>query len=101
MSGTEWTEPGKGATADDLNQALRNISRPSVIRGGNPEAARNRLRELALANVSVGDEPIQIQLRNGGTRIVATPQNWTYRTNLRLTGEPLTAEDLARIAEAR
>ncbi len=69
MSGTEWTEPGRGATVGDLVDSYC--------------AAR-------------GDWRIDHLIR----RLAAEPPDW-LRSNLRLTGEPLTAEDLERIARAK
>ena len=68
MSGTEWTEPGQGAT----------------------------LRQLFAAPIACAVSRKAILLHQiDGTR------NFCKRTNLRLTGEPLTAEDIQRIAEAK
>ncbi len=75
MNGTEWTEPGRGATTLKLYE--------TVIRYSDLNA-RSHLCELAADHGG---------WRHGG---------WDeHRTNLRLTGAPLTAEDLARIARAK
>jgi hypothetical protein len=63
-SGTEWTEPGQGATVSEIWR---------VIRGAVCFAAHRRIMDMV--------EPVE------------------RRTNLRLTGEPLTAEDLKRIEQ--
>jgi len=70
MSGTEWTEPGQGATRAQLHDAFADFEQH---RTAFPE---NRSR--APFNSLDG-----------------------RRTNLCLTGEPLTAEDVRRIAEAK
>jgi hypothetical protein len=64
MNGTEWVEPGQGATVYELSARFRHTL-PVIVR--------------------------KLVVRHG----------INYRSNLRLTGEPLTVEDVARIAEAR
>jgi hypothetical protein len=66
MNGTEWTEPGQGATLRNLFAA--------------PIACAAYRKAILLHQID-------------GTR------NFCKRTNLRLTGHPLTAQDLDRIAK--
>jgi hypothetical protein len=75
MSGTEWTEPGKGATIYDLIEAVE------------------------LANVGQDTDEKQQTI----DMIEANPKasSGFYVTNLKLTGAPLTAEDLERIGRAK
>jgi hypothetical protein len=70
MNGTEWTEPGQGANGQELWTALR------VLRNG--------------------DGPLREAAR--GVRASWSIYS-TARTNLRLTGHPLTADDLKRIEQ--
>jgi hypothetical protein len=77
MSGTEWTEPGQGATCGQLLNTMHPRNKPIWKPRG--------VRRLALEN------------------LVRIDNRYPYetRTNLRLTGHPLTAEDLQNIAEAK
>lgn len=80
MNGTEWTEPGQGVTLGEIYSKLVRRQREIPV--------SELLYDLCSGVFSdVTNTP--------GTR------NWTDRTNLRLTGAPLTAEDLQRIAEAK
>jgi len=63
-TGTEWTEPGKGATRQELVRAL----------------------------------PVDVDLPASFYQAVTWETAQTANTNLRLTGEPLTSEDIQRIA---
>ena len=74
-SGTEWTAPGEGATVGDLESAWSG-THPDVTAKQFWEALRARCVE-------------------GRPRIYRLDQ----ATNLRLTGAPLTASDLANIAK--
>lgn len=74
MNGTEWTEPGRGATVADIWRRLLHDGQPDNI-----EYAK-RAREL---------------------RLKWTDERAAVRTNLRLTGAPLNEYDLRRIAEAK
>lgn len=76
MSGTEWTEPGKGATTGELTDAIH--------RDINAGFGDDRERAFDRMDVIEGDH------------YAANP-----RTNLRLTGAPLTAEDVERISHAK
>ncbi len=80
MNGTEWTEPGQGATAKDLYEAI------CLAFGGTSPTGATTASLNAIAKIAGGG---------------LVPRFWANRTNLRLTGEPLTAEDLKRIAEAK
>ncbi len=71
MSGTRWTAPGEG---DAIITILRTVNL-YIKRSEAREIAKDRLFKLSKAI--------------------------DYRTNLALTGEPLTAEDIQRIAEAK
>lgn len=92
MSGTDWTEPGKGATVAEICDALTEtaktltkareffasnqsfvISASSAVGARHAEEARDRLAARA------GKEGLQ------------------FRTNIVLTGEPLGPDDLRRI----
>ncbi len=75
--GTEWTEPGKGATAAQLWQATYTASM-EYNREITTEALNNLLYLKEYRHLSPD-----------------------HGTNLRLTGEPLTAEDVQRIAECK
>jgi len=81
MSGTEWTEPGQGADLGQLATATTN------------DGQLNRNLTYRQRNET-----------DGLLRLVAALQpkeiGYRYRTNLRLTGAPLTEDDLRRIAEA-
>lgn len=77
MNGTEWTEPGQGATVAELR---------SVIHGAIHAASITGTAHLTAAHDHVH------RLANG--------KDARRRTNLRLTGKPLTAEDIQRIEEA-
>lgn len=70
VNGTEWVEPGTGATIRELRDSLQDKWGPVAA------DADGRLVELA-------------------------NEAFSRRTNLHLTGDPLTADDLKRIAEAR
>lgn len=72
VSGTAWTEPGKGVGIKRLRREV----------AGHPysKSCLSTLGRLNDLSVAKGD---------------------SHRTNLRLTGEPLTAEDVANIARAR
>jgi hypothetical protein len=74
--GTAWTEPGQGATLQGLWDALPSAKSSSEYRS----VPRRRLGKLALSPGT-----------SSGT--------WSHRTNLLLTGAPLTAEDVKRIAK--
>jgi len=78
--GTEWTEPGKGAQLDDLWRAI-------IPAATGTQRASNHVLRLAHPTPPTKGRPF--------------PSDWYHRTNLRLTGEPLTAEDVQRIAEAK
>lgn len=69
MNGTEWTEPGQGATVGELRRWA----------GTEIGAAHWHLREWLKVKATLSS-------KRGGT-------------NLRLTGSPLTADDLKRIEE--
>ncbi len=73
MSGTEWTEPGQGATVAELRQKFGRIM-----------------------TLTTKEADAVMGLLDNGKR-----KDWSVRTNLRLTGAPLTAEDLKRIAECK
>lgn len=72
MNGTEWTEPGQGATWDEFEFAIRDMP-PSQDRHA------SLVYNILAANVQGGQ----------------------HRANLRLTGAPLTAYDVRRIGEAK
>ena len=74
MNGTEWVGPGQGATLGDLLD----------------EAAEQRMYTDELRAKSLAF-----------AAVMGYEESAKYRTNLRLTGEPLTSEDIARIAEAK
>ena len=74
MNGTEWTEPGQGATVGMLCKAL------ALYESERSEPEWNR----AYGRLPAGSCDATKNLR---------------RTNLRLTGHPLTAEDLKRIEQ--
>ncbi len=74
--GTEWTEPGTGTLADILLMDFNWTRRT-------PAAESWGCKAIARA-------------RGNLERMWAS-----HRTNLRLTGEPLTAEDVQRIAECK
>lgn len=78
VSGTEWTEPGQGATWRDLRGVLR----------------RN-------ASYRIKGSPSYEADWHVALRAQRQAAGYDRRTNLRLTGAPLTAEDLKRIAEAK
>lgn len=80
-NGTQWVEPGQGATISELWSAVFNNT-PGLAREADAtlDAMRRRARP----------EP---------GPVIRT--FWRKATNLRLTGAPLTAEDLKRIAEAK
>ena len=73
MNGTEWTEPGEGATIDEFVNAIATTRPPSMFQDS-----------IELYRTLENDE--------GDPRL---------KTNLRLTGAPLTADDLERIAQAK
>lgn len=73
--GTEWTEPGQGATAENLRRAVHDAAIPGV------ESSKAILNLQTMYGRIGFDGP--------------------SRTNLRLTGQPLTSEDLKRIAECK
>lgn len=74
QQGTEWTEPGQGATLHELSASM------SVHESGAAAASEHLLL---------------IAVRRGFG-------SWgSYRTNLRLTGAPLTAEDIENIGRAK
>src|SRR6185369_5232323 len=75
--GTEWTEPGKGATVQELDAAQGSV----------------RFDQSAMARRSLGDLYVRLANKVGTAKALAT------RTNLRLTGKPLTAGDVRRISE--
>ena len=75
--GTEWTEPGQGSNLKDLWFSVARLTSKAAIR------AQQRIVDIT---------PI-----NAGYYGVLS----CYPTNLRLTGEPLTAEDLERIAKCK
>jgi hypothetical protein len=79
MTGTKWTGPGKGATAGELGAALPRFVTAEEF----PMRRKAGLRVQSLAHPNGFGAPMS-----------------QARTNLRLTGEPLTGEDLARIAAA-
>jgi hypothetical protein len=83
MNGTEWTDPGQGATVMQLKEAVATIN----LEGDSYVDATGHL--------------LQIATRVSSDAYMVTGLDWDYRTNLRLTGAPLTAEDLRRIAEAK
>lgn len=78
--GTVWTEPGQGATAGELWDEIRSAGRIPVDA---------KTEHAIAAHV--------IALATRGTSV----PNWNLSTNLRLTGSPLTAEDIKRILEAK
>lgn len=73
MSGTVWTEPGKGATASQIGCALYD--------------------SFENWNDAVYAADYHLDMIGGRYGL--------NRTNLALTGEPLTVEDLKRISEAK
>jgi hypothetical protein len=73
--GTAWTEPGQGATVENLEIAFYALNK----------GFKSPLWEAFCA------------IEDGLTERVG----FRNHTNLRLTGNPLTAEDVARIAEAK
>lgn len=81
MNGTEWTEPGQGATVSELIKATR----------------ATKLIQPCWMGVA--------QLWDGATHhsgyIKATKRTDRIRTNLRLTGAPLQASDLENIAKCK
>ena len=72
MNGTEWTEPGQGATIVQIARALSHVTPTNGVPG-----------DFATA-----------------WGVLNSRRDHT-RTNLRLTGQPLTAADVQRIAEAK
>lgn len=78
QSGTEWTAPGQGATVKRIVAALSDM-----------DPAKQTAFECAAWNCALSHLPA------GSADAVKNLR----RTNLRLTGSPLTAEDLKRIAE--
>ncbi len=72
--GTAWTEPGQGATGNELAEAIHasHDSEDKIISWEKCDSFYTRL----------------------------LPLKWR-QTNLRLTGAPLTAEDLKRISECK
>lgn len=76
MNGTEWTELGQGATIRDLFDSMS-------------------------GEEGTGQADTHLRVLANPFRFGSQPVRWGYRTNLRLTGHPLTAEDLKRIAEAK
>ncbi len=90
MSGTEWTEPGQGATCGELFDWLLRESSEQTPQGY--AASQNLLRIYNPTGL----------LYDAYTASSHTPEAcWHIATNLRLTGAPLTDEDLVRIAEAK
>jgi hypothetical protein len=78
MNGTEWTESGRGATCGQLiDAAIDFYAAPE-------HPAMAHVRSLAARDSS---------------RHIDCVMDWDRETNLRLTGEPLTAEDLKRIEQ--
>jgi hypothetical protein len=77
MNGTEWTEPGQGATARELIEAIE-----SSFRSG-----------TGVPSFYIGNAGKKISLRFFGHTESAT--------NLSLTGLPLNLYDVARVGEAR
>ena len=74
MNGTEWTEPGQGATVADLLAAIEPMEHtPGGYQSKKWARAYNAMAALPFKAV----------------------------TNLRLTGQPLTAADVQRIAGAK
>ena len=80
--GTAWTEPGQGATVPELRAALM-----SDYYSPNRTAAKTH-EDFSETMFTLDD------------RIFAGEDD-SHRTNLALTGHPLTADDLKRIAECR
>lgn len=77
MHGTSWTGPGQGATIVELWRETLRADVPTNMQL-DAAGALNRLRAP-----------------------ITTQEGWSRRTNLTLTGQPLTAYDVKRIAEAR
>ena len=98
--GTEWTEPGKGATLLAIQEPLKRYFWRK-LKGGrrNPETGRalsaflEPIETRIAASVCIGD----VAYHDG---ICPCPAPWAIRTNLVLTGEPLTADDLKCIERA-
>lgn len=87
MNGTEWTEPGQGATLGELFDACE---------AGIP---KDRI-SAEFSGLTIRDNEGMRQARQKAFEC-GTPSRarWEQRTNLRLTGSPLTAEDLKRIEQ--
>jgi hypothetical protein len=75
-AGTEWTEPGQGDSVGKLQAELF-------------EDSTLPLTDKAFQNLAV-----LVRTKIGAF-------DWQRRTNLRLTGSPLTAQDLENIARAK
>ncbi len=80
MNGTDWTAPGKGATRGKLLEAMHTF--------------------IEVLEVGENASPAIERAINVNRQRAAAAGNWQGCTNLRLTGEPLTAYDFARIAAA-
>jgi hypothetical protein len=74
--GTAWTEPGQGATFAELYAYIVNDRAERVCKG------------LLLHYAKRFDPGVDVDA-------------WTRRTNLRLTGAPLTSTDLENIAKCK
>lgn len=83
MTGTRWTEPGQGATVEQFMDTLGDTYRYSGT-GFHPAMANM----YSILRLDSNGAPTNFDMPN-------------RRTNLALTGEPLTADDVRRIGEAK
>lgn len=88
MTGTEWTAPGQGASVGEIHDAVCG-----------PDRWGEKAKKLTEIPNPIGKDLVHSALAHLCTLIRMESQYDWGKSNLRLTGSPLTAEDLKRIAD--